>query len=76
MREGGFLLSRNFNVCRRTRFSRVNEIEAMYEVSRMTVKFERGSTFTVTRDLSYIASIYSYARSHVKITQQWKSFRP
>ena len=43
---------------RRLRFSRVNEIEAMYEVSRMNVKFERGSTFKFTRDLSYAASIY------------------
>ena len=43
---------------RRLRFSRVNEIEAMYEVSRMNVRFERGSTFKFTRDLSYAASIY------------------
>ena len=57
-------------------FRGVNEIEAMYEASRMNVKFEPGSTFTFTLDLSFIASIYIYARSHVKITQQRKSFRP
>ena len=62
-------------MCRRTRFWRVNEMEAMYEVSCMTVKFERGSTCTFTCDLSCIASIYIYARSLVKITRQWKSLR-
>ena len=29
----------------------LNEIEAMYERPRVNVKFERGSTFTYTRDL-------------------------
>ena len=53
-------------MCRRIHFSRVNEVEAMYEVSRMNVKFERGSTFTFSRNLSYIASIYlrAYARKN------------
>jgi len=35
----------------------VNKIEAMYERPRVNVKIERGSTFTFTRDLLYIASI-------------------
>ena len=43
-------LSRNFYV--RTR---QNKTEAMYESPR--VKVERGSTFSCTRDLPYIAAI-------------------
>ena len=39
------------------KFLRVNKIEAMYEVSRVNVKFERDSTFTFTRDLPNVASI-------------------
>ena len=38
-------------------FPCVNEIEAMYERSRMNVKVQRGSTFTYTRDTPYIFSI-------------------
>ena len=38
-------------------FTRVNKIEAMYGRSRISVKVERGSTFTFIRGLSYIASI-------------------
>ena len=40
---------------------------------------ERGSTLTLTSDLSSIASIlfanvdFTYVRTHVKITRQWKS---
>ena len=53
----------------------------MYEKPRVNVKVERGSTFTFTRDFSYITSILIYARklvkvyvrTHVKITRQWKS---
>ena len=39
------------------KFTRVNEIEAMYERPRVNVKVERGSTFPFTRDLPYIVSI-------------------
>ena len=39
-----------------TNLTCVNKIEAMYEVSRVSVKVERSSTFTFMRDLSYIAS--------------------
>ena len=39
------------------KFTRVNEIEAMYERPRVNVKVERGSTFTFMRDLPYIVSI-------------------
>ena len=42
-------------------FKRVNEIEAIYEKSRVNVKLKRDSTFTFKgvceRDLSYMASI-------------------
>ena len=70
---GGFPLSRNFYLG-----THVDKIKAMYyEVSRVNVKVERGSTFYVTRDLPYIASIYLrgkiYVRTHVKVTRQWKS---
>ena len=41
----------------RVNFTRVNKLEAMYEVSRVNVKVERRSTFTFTRGLSYIAFI-------------------
>ena len=40
---------------------------------------ERGSTFTLTSDLSCIASIlfenvnFTHASTHVKITRHWKS---
>ena len=49
-------MPRNFT-CVRTHvnFTRVNKLEAMYEVSRVNVKVERRSTFTFTRGLSYIA---------------------
>ena len=39
------------------KFTRVNEIETMYERPRLIVKVERGSTFTYARDLPYIVSI-------------------
>ena len=45
-------MSRNFYVS-----TLVNKIEAMYGRPRVNVKVERGSTFTFTRDLRYIASI-------------------
>ena len=51
-------------------FTRVNKLEAMYEVSSVNVKVERRSTFTFTRGLSYIACI---SFTHVNITRQWKS---
>ena len=37
--------------------TRMNEIEAMYEVSRLDVRVERVSTLTFLRDSSHIASI-------------------
>ena len=47
----------------------------MYGRSRVSVNVERGSTFTFTHDLSYIASIsFTHTEfTHVKITRQWKS---
>ena len=39
------------------KFACVNEIEVMYEKSRVIVKVECGSTFTFTRDLPFIVSI-------------------
>ena len=51
-------MSRNFYVRTREKFTRVNEIETMYERPRVNVKLSaRGSTFTFTRDLPYIVSI-------------------
>ena len=38
-------------------FTRVNKMETMYGQSRVYVKVEPRSTFTLTRGLSYIASI-------------------
>ena len=46
--------SRNFYV---RKFISVNEIEAMYERPHVNVKVEPRSTFTLTRDRPYIASI-------------------
>ena len=54
----------------RVKFTCVNKLEAMYEVSCVNVKVERGSTFMLKRDTSYITSILL---AHVKITRQWKS---
>ena len=45
-------LPRNFSLRTHVKFTRVNEIEAMYERPRVNVKGEGGSTFTFTRDLS------------------------
>ena len=42
---------------RYVKFTRVNEIETLYERPRLNVKVERGSTFTYARDLPYIVSI-------------------
>ena len=39
------------------KFTRVNKIEAMYEKPRVNVKVEPRSTFTLTRDRPYVASI-------------------
>ena len=60
------------------KFTRVNEKEEIYERQRVTLKVERGSTFTFTRDLPYIVSIIInvrkiYVRAHVKITRWRKS---
>ena len=55
--KGGFPLSRNFSVRTHVNFTRVNKMETMYGRSRVYVKVEPRSTFTLTRALSYIASI-------------------
>ena len=58
-------LSRNFYTRTHVNFTHVNKIEAMYGRSSVSVKVERGLTFTFTRGLSYIASI---SFMHVKFT--------
>ena len=50
-------LSLNFYTRTHVNFTRVNKIEAMYGRSSVSVKVERGLTFTFRRGLSYIASI-------------------
>ena len=55
------------------KFTRVSEIEAIYERPGVNVTVERGSTFTFTRDPPYIVSTLFYVRTHAKITLQWKS---
>ena len=45
----------------------INIIEVMYERLRVNVKVERGSTFTFTRDLSYIVSILFLRVKPVKV---------
>ena len=58
-------LSLNFYTRTNVNFTRVNKIQAMYGRSRVSVKVERGSTFTFTRGVSYITSI---SFTHVKFT--------
>ena len=53
------------------KFTRVSEIEAIYERPGVNVTVERGSTFTFTRDPPYIVSTLFYVRT--QITLQWKS---
>ena len=56
-------------------------VRTIYESSRVNVKVEPRSTFTFTREVSYIVSILFthvkpfkvYVHTHVKITRQWKS---
>ena len=55
----------NFYTRTHVNFTRVNKIEAMYGRSRVSMKVERGLTFTFTRGLSYIVSI---SFMHLKIT--------
>ena len=55
--QGGFPPSRCFSVRRHVNSTRVNKIEAMNGRSRVNVKVEPRSTFTFTRDLSYITFI-------------------
>ena len=50
-----FPLSCNFSLRIHIKFTRLNEIEAMYESPRANVKDER--TFMCTRDPPYVASI-------------------
>ena len=63
--NSGLPLSRNFYVLTHLKFTRSNKVEAMY-----------GSTFTFTRDTSYIASFICahkfQARTYAKIMRQWK----
>ena len=58
-------------------FTRLNKLEAMYRRSHVNVKVEPGSAITFTRNLPHVATILSTRvkkdRTHVKITQQWKS---
>ena len=59
-------------------FTCANKIEAMYEVSRVNVKVERGSTvrFYAQPLIHCVYFIYArkfYARIHVKNTREWKS---
>ena len=54
-----FPLSRNFYVLTRATITCVNKTEAMYGRPRLKVNVERGSTFTLTRDLPYIALFYT-----------------
>jgi len=47
------------------KFTRINEIEAMYGRSRVNVKVEPRSTLTFAPDLPYIVSIlFTYARKN------------
>ena len=46
----------------------VNEIEVMYERPLVNVKVERGSTFTYTRDVPYIVSVFFYPRKMYVLT--------
>ena len=55
--KGGFPLLRNLYVSTHVNFMRVNKIKAMYGRSRVNVKVEPRSTFTLTRGVSYIAYI-------------------
>ena len=48
--KGGFPQSRNVSARTHVKFTRVNEIEAMYERPRVNVKVERGSTKKKSRD--------------------------
>ena len=50
-------VSAYFSVRMQVKFTRVNEIEAMYEMPQVNVRVERGSTFTFTGDLPYIVSV-------------------
>ena len=56
MAKGWFPLSRSFCVRSHVNFTRVNKIETMYGRSRVNVKVEPRSNFTLTPGLSYIAS--------------------
>ena len=66
-------MSRNLYARTHEKFTRINEIETIYERPRVNVKLSaRGSTFTFTRDLPYIVISYArkvYVRTHVKITR-------
>ena len=70
---GGFPLSRNFYLGMHG-----DKIKAMYyEVSRVNIKVERGSTFTLLAT-SHTLPLFTYrgkiyVRTHVKVMRQWKS---
>ena len=54
-----FLLrSRNFYVSTHVNFTRVNKVETMYGRSRVNVRVEPRSTFTLTRGLSYLLPLF------------------
>ena len=75
--QGGFPPSRCFSVRRHVNSTRVNKIEAMNGRSRVNVKVEPRSTFTFTRDLSYITfisfTLFLILRAFARKTRQWKS---
>ena len=50
----------------------VNEIEVMYERPLVNVKVERGSTFTYTRDVPYIVSVFFFTRAKCTCLHTWK----
>ena len=68
--EGEFPLLRYFYVRRHVHLTCVKKIEAMYGRSCFNIKVKTHSTFTFTRDLSYIAPMLftpvNFTRVHVR----------
>ena len=56
----------------------VNEIEVMYERPLVNVKVERGSTFTYTRDVPYIVSVFFLPAQNVRAytREKWNMGKP
>ena len=71
--KGGFPLSHNFSVRTYVNFTRVNEIETI--VGKVTRKRKSWTSLNFhVYAWSFVRCLYCiYARSHGKITQQWKS---